>query len=109
MRYAYRHQNSYGGSIPPQSGTLLYAPTKSLGHEVCRVFTEHHDIHVLNFLFYNFRDLRRAAPGSSNQLKPGSNPPVYRVVVGRDTASGANERLRLIRAEYGDAFVVRTE
>jgi len=78
------------GDIPPQSGTLLYALTKSLGHEVCRVFTEHHDIHVLNFLFYNFRDLRGAAPGSFNQLKPGSNPVPF-VVSGED----AGEAIRL--------------
>ncbi len=42
--------------IPPQSGTGLYALTKSLGLEICRVFTETHDVHVLTLLFYNFRD-----------------------------------------------------
>lgn len=39
------------------------------GQEVTRVFTEHHDIHVLNFLPYNFRDLRGAAPGCPRSAK----------------------------------------
>jgi nucleoside-diphosphate-sugar epimerase len=42
--------------IPPQPGTNLYALTKSLGQEICRVFTENHDVHVQTYLFYNFRD-----------------------------------------------------
>jgi len=41
--------------IPPHPGTGLYALTKSLGQEICRVFTENHDVHVLCLLFYNFR------------------------------------------------------
>ncbi len=45
-----------GPDIPSQSGTNLYAITKSLGQEMCRVFTENHDLHVLTLLFYNFRD-----------------------------------------------------
>jgi nucleoside-diphosphate-sugar epimerase len=44
-----------GPDIPSQSGTLLYAITKSLGQEICRVFTENHDVSVLTLLFYNFR------------------------------------------------------
>ena len=44
-----------GPDIPTQSGTLLYAITKSLGQEICRVFTENHDVSVLTLLFYNFR------------------------------------------------------
>ncbi len=53
-------------SAPPQSGTNLYAHSKSLGQEVCRVFTEHHDIWVQDYLFYNFRfaaQLKRGAGG----------------------------------------------
>jgi nucleoside-diphosphate-sugar epimerase len=42
--------------MPPQPGTNLYALTKSLGQEVCRVFTENHDVYVLCLLFYNFRE-----------------------------------------------------
>ena len=45
---------------PPQSGLNLYAHSKSLGQEVCRVFTEQHDIWVQDYLFYNFR-FRRSA------------------------------------------------
>jgi nucleoside-diphosphate-sugar epimerase len=42
--------------IPPQPGTNLYALTKSLGLEICRVFTENHEVNVQTYLFYNFRD-----------------------------------------------------
>ena len=40
--------------IPIHPGTLLYAHTKGLGQEICRVFSVNHDIHVLCLLFYNF-------------------------------------------------------
>ncbi|HRW05493.1 MAG TPA: NAD(P)-dependent oxidoreductase [Caldilineaceae bacterium] len=42
--------------MPPQPGTNLYALTKSLGQEICRVFSEAYDIYVQTYLFYNFRD-----------------------------------------------------
>lgn len=42
--------------IPPQPGINLYALTKSLGQEICKVFTEHNDLYVLCYLFYNFRN-----------------------------------------------------
>lgn len=42
--------------MPPQPGTNLYALTKALGQEICRVFSEAHDIYVQTYLFYNFRD-----------------------------------------------------
>ena len=42
--------------MPPQPGTNVYALTKSLGQEVCRVFTENHDVYVLTLLFYHFRE-----------------------------------------------------
>jgi nucleoside-diphosphate-sugar epimerase len=51
-------------SAPPQSGTNLYAHSKSLGQEVCRVFTEHHDIWVQDYLFYNFRFAAQLKPGA---------------------------------------------
>ena len=44
-----------GSDVPTQSGTNLYAHTKSLGQEICRVFTENHDVHVITLLFYNFQ------------------------------------------------------
>ena len=46
-----------GPDVPPQPGTNLYAITKSLGQEICRVFTENHEIWVLTLLFYNFKEL----------------------------------------------------
>ncbi len=47
---------------PPQSGTGLYALTKSLGHEVCRAFTRCHEIYVQDLLFYSLRDLSQLVP-----------------------------------------------
>ena len=44
-----------GPDIPPQPGTNLYGLTKSLGQEICRVFTDSHDVYVITLLFYNFR------------------------------------------------------
>ena len=48
------------------SGTYLYALTKSLGQEVCRIFTTHHDLYVMTFLFNSMRfskDFKRGAGG----------------------------------------------
>ena len=45
-----------GPDVTPQPGTNLYALTKSLGQEACKVFSEVHDIYVLTLLFYNFID-----------------------------------------------------
>ena len=42
--------------IPPQPGTILYALTKSLGQEICRVFTTQYDLFVQTYLFCSFRD-----------------------------------------------------
>ena len=36
--------NDLGPDIPPQPGTNLYGLTKSLGLEMCRVFTDNHDV-----------------------------------------------------------------
>ncbi len=41
-----------GPDIPPQPGTLVYALTKSLGLEICRVFSQNHDLYVMTLLFY---------------------------------------------------------
>ena len=45
-----------GPDVPTQSGTYLYAFTKSLGQEVSRAFTENeaNDVYVLDLLFYGF-------------------------------------------------------
>ncbi len=42
--------------VPPQPGTNLYALSKSLGQEICRVYTEHHNVVVQTYLFYHFRE-----------------------------------------------------
>lgn len=49
---------------PPQPGTHLYGLSKSLGQEICRVFTEHHDIYVQEYLFYSFREIEKLTPGT---------------------------------------------
>ncbi len=58
-------------AVPTQSGTQLYALTKSLGQEICRVFTENHDVYVLTLLFYNFRDPSETR-GAHQDLTPFS-------------------------------------
>lgn len=50
--------------VPPHSSTILYALTKSLGQEICRIFSQRHEIYVLDYLFYNFRDPARVKKGS---------------------------------------------
>ncbi|MCB0085830.1 MAG: NAD(P)-dependent oxidoreductase, partial [Caldilineaceae bacterium] len=42
--------------MPAQPGTNLYALTKGLGQEICRVFSTEHDVYVQTYLFYNFYD-----------------------------------------------------
>ena len=49
---------------PPQPGTQLYGLSKSLGQEICRVFTQHHDIYVQEYLFYAFREITEIKPGT---------------------------------------------
>ena len=44
-----------GPDVPPHPGTYPYAITKSLGQEICKVFTENHDVYVMALLFYHFR------------------------------------------------------
>ena len=48
---------------PPQPGTHLYGLSKSLGQEVCRVFTQHHDIYVQEYLFYSVSRHDKPAAG----------------------------------------------
>ena len=50
--------------IPPRSGTGLYAHTKSLGQEICRVFAANHDLVVITLLFYHFLEPDKFIPGS---------------------------------------------
>ena len=84
--------------VPPHSGTNLYGLTKSLGQEICRVFTEHHDIYVLDYLFYNFRDPQEARPSNFNYLRPGSNPVPF-VVSGTDGAEAIRLGLEIDAAK----------
>ncbi len=49
-----RFDHGVGPDVPAHPGTWLYALTKSLGQEICNVFTEFHDIHVMDLLFYMF-------------------------------------------------------
>ena len=62
--------------IPSQAGTGLYAHTKSLGQEICRVFSENHDLHVITLLFYNFKEsgdnMLSASAIDPNQFVPFS-------------------------------------
>jgi nucleoside-diphosphate-sugar epimerase len=51
-----RFDHQIGPDIPPQPGTHLYAITKSLGQEIGSVFTEFHDIYLMDLLFYMFLD-----------------------------------------------------
>jgi nucleoside-diphosphate-sugar epimerase len=41
--------------MPPAPGTRLYAHTKALGQEICRVFAERYDIFLLTLLYYNMK------------------------------------------------------
>lgn len=50
------YDHELGPDVPPHSGTPLYALTKALGHEVCKVFTENHDVYVMTLMFGSFRD-----------------------------------------------------
>jgi hypothetical protein len=53
--------------VPPHPGTGLYPLSKSLGQEICRLFTEHHEIHVLEYLFYILRDPSELRPASGGR------------------------------------------
>jgi len=56
-----------GPEVPPKPSTHLYALSKGLGQEIGRIFTEHYDVYVLCYLFFNFRD--------HTDLNPGRNHP----------------------------------
>ena len=56
-----------GPDVPPKPSTNLYALSKGLGQEICRIFAEHSDVYVLCYLFYIFcyhDDLSRPGPES---------------------------------------------
>ena len=45
-----------GPDSTPHPGVNLYAHSKGIGQEICRVFARHNDLHLLMLLFYIFRD-----------------------------------------------------
>jgi hypothetical protein len=59
-----RFDFAIGPDTPPQPGTHLYGLSKSLGQEICRVFAQHHDVYVQEYLFYAFRDPAKLTPGT---------------------------------------------
>ena len=50
--------------MPPHPGTGPYPLSKSLGHEVCRILAETHDIYVQEYLFYSLRETGELAAGA---------------------------------------------
>jgi len=61
----YEHYDyDINADVPPHSGTNQYALSKSLGQEICRVYTQQHDVYVQDYLFYNFRDAGQLRPGA---------------------------------------------
>lgn len=50
--------------VPPHPGTTLYGCSKSLGQELCRVFTQHHDIYVQDYLFDSLREMDSLTQGT---------------------------------------------
>ena len=59
-----RYDFGVGPDQPPQPGTHLYGLSKSLGQEICRVFTRHHDIYVQEYLFFSLLDMAKLTPGT---------------------------------------------
>jgi hypothetical protein len=59
-----RYDFGIGPDQPPQPGTHLYGLSKSLGQEICRVFTEHHEIYVQEYLFFVLLDAAKLVPGT---------------------------------------------
>lgn len=55
--------------IPPHPGTLLYALSKSVGYEICRIFARQHDVHVLSLVFSSFID-PAPPPGWRGTMNP---------------------------------------
>ncbi len=50
--------------MPPAPGTRLYALSKALGQEICRVFSERHGIQVLMLHYYNMKHTDTFAAGN---------------------------------------------
>ena len=68
--------------VPPHAGTNPYALSKSLGQEVCRAFSQNHNIYVQDYLFYNFRlprQLKRGTGGVPFIVTPADAAEVFRL------------------------------
>ena len=79
--------------LPPHPGTELYSLTKYLGLEICRTFTEQHDVHVMTLLYPHL--IPEEDQGSSG-------PPEYRRVLGlsmNDTALACRQALNVDLSE----------
>jgi nucleoside-diphosphate-sugar epimerase len=59
-----RYDFGIGPDQPPQPGTHLYGLSKSLGQEICRVFAQHHDVYVQEYLFFSLLDIAKLTPGT---------------------------------------------
>ena len=57
---------------PPHPGVNLYAISKGLGVELCRVFSRNHPLEVLCALFYNLPAGGSPAPGAPPDVTPFS-------------------------------------
>jgi nucleoside-diphosphate-sugar epimerase len=59
-----RHDFGITPDQPPEPGTHLYGLSKSLGQEICRVFAQHHDVYVQEYLFFSLLDMAKLTPGA---------------------------------------------
>lgn len=58
--------------VPLHSGLNLYAHSKSIGQEICRVFSANYPLHVLTTLFLSFRDAEPAPGQEGGDTNPFS-------------------------------------
>jgi hypothetical protein len=77
--------HSINESMPAQPGLWLYAITKAIGHEITRVFSSRHPIHVMQCLVSGFFDPE----------PPPSPPPPLSGGGGRGGGGEAVEQLEL--------------
>lgn len=52
----YWYDFGVAADVPGRPGTNLYILTKFLGHEICRIFAEEHDLEIPLLLFSEFQD-----------------------------------------------------
>jgi nucleoside-diphosphate-sugar epimerase len=74
---------------PPQPGTHLYGLSKSLGQEICRIFSHDHDVYVQEYLFFSLRDmasLRRGTDATPFSISWQDAGAVFRVGLEIDLA-----------------------